>query len=388
MLKRLAAGIGMGTLVAVVVVSQGTPPNAQSGAGRGQGNPPTAQPGAGRGAAPAGTPTEEQWSKPEVQAYVAKARAIAGDDPDLQYDQSFNCTAAGSHIAGGGGARMTVGDGAILGNSDPKIPYVEVPETTAMLPPHRVFDNLWRFGSTGVGAWLITSDDGYILFDALNDADDARDVIVGGMRKVGLDPARIRYLVFGHFHLDHTGGGHYIQELVRPQVLMGRDDWPLYFRSVASSEGQGARLQDKVPMTRGADAEDGMTLTVGDTTATLIAMPGHTPGSTGMIVPAKYQGQRHNILIVTASAGGNNVRNRESFIGGYEHIWNWGLRERVESVLNAHLNYNVNTLSRMTYVNANYPPARNPLLYGVEKTRRYIEITRACSQARLAALGW
>jgi hypothetical protein len=60
----------------------------------------------------------------------------------------------------------------------------------------------------------------------------------------------------------------------------------------------------------------------------------------------------------------------------------------VESVLNAHLNYNINSLSRMTYVNDNYPPAQNALLYGVEKTRDYIEITRACSQARRAALGW
>ena len=89
-----------------------------------------------------------------------------------------------------------------------------------------------------------------------------------------------------------------------------------------------------------------------------------------MIFPAKVRGQTHNVLIVTASAGGDNVRNRESFIGGYEHIWNWGLREKVESVLNAHLNYNHNTLSRITYVNNNYPPVKNPMLYGVEKTAR------------------
>ena len=57
-------------------------------------------------------------------------------------------------------------------------------------------------------------------------------------------------------------------------------------------------------------------------------------------------------------------------------------------MLNAHLNYNINSLSRVMYVTKNYPPAKNPMLYGVEKTRKYIEITRACSQARLAALGW
>jgi metallo-beta-lactamase class B len=386
----------MSALLATVVLAQ-APPAGQPAPGRGAGQAgggrgataggAAAQ--AGRGAAPAGTPTEEQWAKPEVQAYVAKAKALAGNDPDLGYDVAFNCTAAGSHIAGGGGARMTVGDGAILQNSDPRIPYIEVPAGQGALPPQRIFDNLWRFGGTGVGAWLITSNDGYILFDTLNDASDARDTIVGGMRSVGLDPTKIRHVVIGHFHLDHTGGAHWIEENIKPQqILMGRDDWPRYFQSVASAEGQGGRLQDKTPMKRGGDAQDGQKLTVGDTTATLISMPGHTPGSTGMIFPAKFGGRTFNALIVTASAGGNNVRNRESFIGGYEHIWNWGLREKVETVLNAHLNYNHNTLSRITYVNKSYPPAKNPMIYGVEKTAKYIEITRACSQARLEALGW
>ena len=341
-------------------------------------------------AAPPGTPTEEQWAKPEVQAFVAQAKAIAGADPDLQYDFSFNCTAAGSHVAGGGSARMTVGDGASLQNSDPKIPFVEMPERTEMLPPQRVFDNLWRFGSTGVGAWLITTDDGYILIDTLNTPEEARDVIFGGMQKVGLDPKKIKYVLMGHFHLDHTGGGRYVEQQLGANVpvLMGRDDWPLYFKSLASTTGQGARISDKTPMKRGLDAKDGATLTVGDTKITMIAMPGHTPGSTGAIFPAKYQGRTFNVLITTASAGGNNVRNREAFIGGYEHIWDWALREKVESVLNAHLNYNMNSLSRMTYVANNYPPAKNPMLYGVEKTAKYVEITRACSQARLAALDW
>ena len=100
MLKNIAAGIGMSAFVAVVVLAQGTPPAAPAapagggrGAGRGGG-----QAAGGRGAAPAGsaalptagqvaaaapanTPTEEQWNKPEVQAFVTKAKTLAGTDP-------------------------------------------------------------------------------------------------------------------------------------------------------------------------------------------------------------------------------------------------------------------------------------------------------------------
>jgi hypothetical protein len=55
--------------------------------------------------------------------------------------------------------------------------------------------------------------------------------------------------------------------------------------------------------------------------------------------------------------------------------------------MQSHPNYNINTISRMAYANA-HPGAKNPLLYGVEKTRKYLEINRACAQARLAAMGW
>ncbi len=384
MLKKVIAGIGMSALVATIMSAPFAPAIAQQqgGAGRGAGR-------AAGGAPPVdpNTPTEEQWNKPETQAYVAKAKALAGNDPDLQYDFAFNCTPAGTHVLGGGGAVMTIGDGANQPGSP--IPFVAMPARTEMLPAQRFYDNFWRFGGTGVGAWLITTPDGYILFDTLDNAKEAKENIVDEMVKNHLDPKQIKYIVFGHYHGDHTGGGHYMQELTGARTIMGRDDWNLYLKMYDDPSGNFvSRMDDKTPMKRDIDSEDGMKITVGDTTVTLILMPGHTPGSTGMIFAAKYQGSNHNVLVVTASAGGNNVRNRETLIGGYEHIWNWGIKENVESVLNAHVNYNVNTLSRQTYVNNNYPPAKNPLLYGVEKTRKYIDITRACAQARVEALGW
>ena len=49
-----------------------------------------------------------------------------------------------------------------------------------------MFDNMWWFGNTGVGAWLFTSNDGYILFDAMDNMAEARDIIVGGRPDVVL----------------------------------------------------------------------------------------------------------------------------------------------------------------------------------------------------------
>ena len=382
MLKKIIAGVGVTAFVATAVFAQDVP-----GAAPQQGRRAGAGAGRAAGAAPAAdptTPTQAQWDTPDAQAFVTKAKALAGNDTDLQFDVAFNCTPDGTHAPGGGGGGG--GDGAAAGNTG--IPFVPSPRPAIPLPPQHVMDNLWWFGGSGVGSWLITSNKGYILFDTLNDADEEQSVLLDGMKTVGLDPKQIKYVVIGHFHLDHTGGGHLIQSTLHVPIYMGRDDWPLYFKSVASADGQGGRLKDKTPMTQDRIAEDGMKLTVGDTTLTFYSMPGHTPGSTGFIFNAKYQGKTHPVLIVTASAGGNNVRNREAFIGGYEHIWNAAEKAKVESVMQSHPNYNQNTLSRMEYLTAHYPMTKNPMLYGAEKDRKYIEITRACAQARMAALGW
>lgn len=326
------------------------------------------------------TPSKEVWdASVSGQKYVAKAKAIAGADGDLQFDANIFCSASGG---------ATNADRAALGvpNSLPKLAPYGAPNPKVSLGGMRLADNLYWFGDTGVGAFLITSNDGYILWDALNNKEEARDVLFPSMKKFGLDPAKIKYQVFGHFHLDHTGGGQYVQANVPGiKTIMGRDDWPLYFKSLEGNTGQAARLTDKTPMKMDTDATDGMKITVGDTTMTILQMTGHTPGSIGAIVPVKVNGVSRKLLIVTA---GTDFHNREAFIGGYEHIWDAGIAAGVESVMQVHPNTNNNILARMKYVNDKYPPASNPMFYGVEKTKKYIEIMRACSQARLEALGW
>ena len=61
------------------------------------------------------------------------------------------------------------------------------------------------------------------------------------MKQKGLDPKKIKYVIMGHWHIDHTGGGHLIQSTLHPVMFMGRDDWPLYFKAVASSPTARAR---------------------------------------------------------------------------------------------------------------------------------------------------
>jgi metallo-beta-lactamase class B len=366
MLRTSFAGLGMSVVVASALLSAQAP----------------SQPaGGGRNGGAAKLPTEEQWAAmpPTAKEYVEKARALAGTDPDLQFDFGIFCTASGGSQ---NSDRATIG----VPNSEPHLQPFTAPSPAAVLGAQRLFDNFYWIGNTGIGAWLITSNDGYILFDTMNSEADARDIILPAMKKLNLDPMKIRYIVFGHGHFDHTGGGEYIQRITGAKTVMHRDDWRLYMQS-SGRPGRGA-ITPAPPlpkMKRDVDATDGMTLKVGDVTATIFTMTGHTPGSIGMVVPVKYQGREHPILLVTA---GTDVNTRGDFVGGYEHIWDEAIKLKVESVMQAHPNTNMNLLARTKYVHEHYPPAKNPLLYGAERTERYINIMRNCTLARMDILGW
>jgi metallo-beta-lactamase class B len=56
--------------------------------------------------------------------------------------------------------------------------------------PVKVFDNLYYVGEKEYSAWAVKTSDGIIVIDTIWDY-SVEDEIVGGLRKLGLDPANI-----------------------------------------------------------------------------------------------------------------------------------------------------------------------------------------------------
>src|SRR5262249_10970538 len=67
--------------------------------------------------------------------------------------------------------------------------------------PVKVFDNLYFVGQREFSAWAVTTSEGIIIVDALWDY-SVEDEIVGGLKKLGLDPASIKYVIVSHGHID------------------------------------------------------------------------------------------------------------------------------------------------------------------------------------------
>src|SRR6185312_12451769 len=117
---------------------------------------------------------------------------------------------------------------------------------------------------------------------------EAAQLIEGGLRRLGLDPARIKYIVVTHGHGDHYGGVNYLVGKYHPRVVASEQDWTMMETKL---EFESA-LWDAPPK-RDMAVKDGDTITLGGTTVTLYLTAGHTLGTLSPVFDVRWHGETH-----------------------------------------------------------------------------------------------
>src|SRR5690349_12153602 len=115
-----------------------------------------------------------------IKAHTAAATEAAKDD----FKGSLNMCVPPAPAGAQRGARGGGGGGQRNGQPPSDV-----------VPAAKAFDNLYFVGLRSVAAWAIKTSDGIIMIDALNNAKDAENTIVPGLKSLGLDPKQIKYVV-------------------------------------------------------------------------------------------------------------------------------------------------------------------------------------------------
>jgi metallo-beta-lactamase class B len=324
---------------------------------------------AGAGLATPGLGAQAADQTPE--AHVARAKAAAGDT----YQNLFTFLCAEPAARGGGPPGRTGAGGARTGGP-PRgggAGRGAVPDrSTWYAEPVKVFDNLYFVGQSEYSAWAITTSEGIILIDTLFDY-SVEEEVAGGLKKLGLDPARIRYAVVTHPHPDHHGGARFLQERFGTRIVMSAADWDVLDKSVGTRP-----VRDVV-------ATDGQALTLGDTTVTLYVTPGHTPGTLSAVIPIRDGGTRR-----TAALWGGNGLNAdraslEQYIRSTQRFAGIVQTAGAEIFLSNHTDWDGSKVN-LPRVAARAPGSAHPFVVGTAAGGRYLEVARECATARVLRL--
>ncbi len=247
--------------------------------------------------------------------------------------------------------------------------------------PARVFDNLYFVGGKVHSAWALTTSEGIILIDTIFPY-NSEELIVAGMRKVGLDPANIKYVLISHAHADHIGGAEMLQKRYGARVVMGAPDWD----QVAKFPN---RFKTMAPA-RDIVADDGMKITLGGSTVTIWLTPGHTPGTLSYTFSVMDRGKPVNV----AYSGGTafnfvnstpdpGIRNFQIYIDSQRTMAARAAASGATVLISNHTEFdNAVNRNRMLAGRGSGP---HPYELGADWVKRYFDVTQSC--ARAAQLG-
>jgi metallo-beta-lactamase class B len=257
------------------------------------------------------------------------------------------------------------------------------------LEPMQVMDELYFLGARWTTAWAIRTSAGIIIVDAMDNADEAEHYIEGGLRKLGLDPADIRYVVISHAHGDHYGGAAYLQRKFNPRVVMSEIDWhsleetrrdPLFGTKRNPLFGE--------PPKRDQSVKDGDTIALGGTTLKLYVIPGHTLGTLATVFTVHDRGEPHRVVAWGGTAYNfGPLPDRLQIYSDTTQKYRDVLRqENTDIFLSNHVSYDA-AVAKMAALKDRQPGQPNPFVVGQDAVQRFLTVLGECALATKASIG-
>jgi metallo-beta-lactamase class B len=261
-------------------------------------------------------------------------------------------------------------------------PYVSDPNkaparATWYAEPAKVFDNLYFVGGKIHSSWALKTREGIILLDTIYPY-NSEELIVGGMRKLGLDPKDIKYVVISHAHQDHIGGAEMLQKRYGARVVMSGPDWDLV-------EKVPNRFKSMAPK-RDIVATDGMKLTLGESTVNIWFTPGHTDGTISFTFQVLDRGRPVNLVY----SGGTalvyeyhlpewSIKNLNTYIVSQRHLAAKAKETGATVLISNHSEFdNAYNKNRMLAGRGKGP---HPYEIGADWVQRYFKVTENCARA-------
>lgn len=260
-------------------------------------------------------------------------------------------------------------------------PRTQGEQYNGVVEPFAAFDELFSVGQMAVSAWALRTRDGIVLFDSLNNADEARTLIEPNLRAMGLDPRDVRYVILSHAHGDHYGGAAHFQQAYGARVIASATDWD-EMESPRRLEVRGWGP----PPRRDIAVADGESRVIGGVPIRFHVTPGHTRGTLSTIFPVHDRGRRHVVGFYGGSGLPWTPALRAAQVGSIQRWIGLARAAGVDSQIGNHpLHYEA--LERLELLRYRRGGQTNPFVLGRDRYRRYMQVQEQCTRLWIARNG-
>jgi len=305
-----------------------------------------------------GAPQPPRPDNAQSLAHIDSAKKVAGNDPFLANPFMFFCVA---------------GNARAQNNNAPD------------LEPIWLFDNVYAVGNSETTVYALTTADGIVLLDA-GFENKTESVLLPQLQKLGLDPAKVKYILLGHGHADHFGGSKYFQDHYGTKIATTAADWDLINPPnppANPDQNKGAppaRPKKDVVLT------ESQPFKFGDLTITLVAIPGHTPGALAFIFPVKDKGKTRMAGLFGGTILTTNIISTDGlkqYTQSIAHYLDIAKKMKVEVELQNHPIFDgmPEKLAKLKTAKAGDP---SPFITGTDRYLKMWNIVSECIQAEIA----
>ncbi len=297
---------------------------------------------------------QAQTSPPTVDGYITAAKVAAGTDW------------AGTFV------RMCIPPPPGAGGPPPPSRTIPARETW-YAEPAKVADNFYFLGTKIHSAWALVGSQGIIIIEALFDY-AAKDEILDGLKKLGLDANKVKYVVLSHAHGDHDGGAKLLQDtFAGAHLVYGAEDWDAIDKAATHMGGKPKR---------DVTGDDGMTISVGDTSLRVITMPGHTPGTLSYLFEIRDNGKPLRVAYVGGTAIPFNATAQyyDSYMASSKKMAKAAADYGATALITNHTEFDNAFYKAHTAADRRNGEA-NPFDVGADTVARYFAVVQDCTAA-------
>lgn len=239
------------------------------------------------------------------------------------------------------------------------------------VPLTQIFDDVWIIGSRYVAQYIIKTTDGFVVVDAGNTATEMQTYNLPALQSLGLTANYpVKEIFLTHGHGDHDGGAQWMLDNLKARSWLGSAD---------------ANNKTYNPKSINSSNLSPQKVSIGGKEFTLLATPGHTPGSTSAVLTVKDNGKDVRVLINGGQSMTSSVPDVAQYLDSIERTYSLAKEMKVSGVMTPHIYWD-GTMLKVDEIIAKGRSNPGQFIFGEQTVLRQLAVARECSAAWLTRL--